>query len=97
MRAYVALDAEGLQRLRDGGPARGTRVVAASEDEQDEFDAMAEAAEHGPVVAAAEVEATDEVITLTEVEALHVDVDGSGDLAWYATQEVDVVLALLHP
>lgn len=97
MRAYVALDATGLQQLHDGGAAQGTRVVAAGEDEQDEFDAMTEAAEHGPVVVAAEVAGPDDPITLVEVEALHVDVDGTGDLAWYATQEIDAVLALLHP
>jgi hypothetical protein len=37
----------------------------------------------------------DQMVTLDEVVALHVDIDGSGDLAWYATQEIDVVLDVL--
>ncbi|MEH3034021.1 MAG: hypothetical protein PGN07_08260 [Aeromicrobium erythreum] len=96
MRVYVALDAAALARLDAGEPAQGERFVAASEDEQDEFDALETAAEHGRVVAVAEVDAEDDPVTLAEVEALHVDADGSGDLAWYATQEIGAVLDLLR-
>ncbi len=73
--------------------------ASASDDEEDEFAALAAASEAGSVVVVAEVDdpddGDDQAITLDEVAAVHVDVDGSGDLAWYATQEIDVVLDLL--
>ena len=60
------------------------------------FAAMSAAAETGPVVVAADIEAEFQPLTLDQVAAFHVDVDGTGDLAWFATQELDQVLDLLR-
>jgi hypothetical protein len=99
MRLYLTADAAALRSLRDGASVMLPAFAAASDDEEDEFAALAAAAEPGTVVVVAEVDdpddGDDQDIALDEVAALHVDVDGSGDLAWYATQEIDVVLKLL--
>lgn len=95
MRIFLGTDVVGLRALLADEPLRAEPIVAASEDEQDEFDAMQEAAQRGPVVVAAEVDSTDVPVSLREVEAFHVDADQSGDLAWYATQEIDTVIDLL--
>lgn len=99
MRLYLPADAAALRSLRDGGPVTLPAYVAASDDEEDEFTALAAAAETGRVVVVADVgdpdDGDDQAITLDQVVAVHVDADGSGDLAWYATQEIDVVLDLL--
>ncbi len=94
MRVWVAADAAALLELRDGKPLPGERIVAESEDEAHEHEAMLAAAETGPVVVVAELP-DDADLLLDVVEALHVDADGSGELAWYATQEIDEVVALL--
>lgn len=98
MRLYLAADSAAMRSLRDGASVTLPAFAAASDDEEDEFTALAAAAEAGTVVVVAEVDDPDEgdnqAITLDEVEAVHVDVDGSGDLAWYATQEIDAVLEL---
>ncbi|WP_375002837.1 hypothetical protein [Aeromicrobium sp. CTD01-1L150] len=94
MRVWVAADAEGLRALRAGDPLPGERIVAQSEDEEHEHDALLTAAESGSVVVVAEVR-DEEDLTLDLVQAFHLDADGSGDLAWYATQELDDVLAQL--
>lgn len=91
----MGADAAGLARLRDGEALGGHTVTAQSEDEEHELDALLEAADAGPVVVVAEVASADAPVTLDWVAALHVDPDGSGDLAWYASQELDDVLALL--
>jgi hypothetical protein len=95
VRIYVALDAEQLQQLAEGVRVTGPAFRAETEDEEDEHAALEEAASYGSVVAAADVEGSDDALTLDDVAAFHVDVDGSGDLAWYATQEIDVVLQLV--
>jgi len=99
MRLYLTADATALRSLRDGASVTLPAYVAASDDEEDEFTALAAAAETGNVVVVADVDdpddGDDQAITLEQVVAVHVDVDGSGDLAWYATQEIDVVLDLL--
>jgi hypothetical protein len=99
MRLYLTADAAALRSLRDGASVTLPAYAAASEDEEDEFAALAAASEAGTVVVVAEVdhpeEGDDQAITLDGVVAVHVDVDGSGDLAWYATQEIDAVLDLL--
>ena len=64
---------------------------AGSEDEEDDLAALEEASEHGFVVAVAEVDGSDDV-ALENIVSFHVDLDGSGDLAWFATQEIDAVL-----
>ena len=91
MRIYVAVDAELLERLAAGERIAAPAFHAASEDEEDELAALEEAAEHGAVVAAADVEGTDDV-SLDDIASFHVDLDGTGDLAWFATQEIDAVL-----
>ena len=99
MRLYLTADVVALRSLRDGASVTLPGFAAASDDEEDEFAALAAASDAGTVVVVAEVdhpdEGDDQAITLDEVEAVHVDVDGSGDLAWYATQEIDMVLDLL--
>lgn len=93
MRVWVGTDASGLRTLLAGEPLPGERLQAESEDEEHEHEAMLRAAEHGVAVVVAEVDA-EEPLTLDVVHAVHVD-DGTGDLAWYATQEIDVALAAL--
>ena len=99
MRLYLTADAAALRSLRDGASMTLSAFAAASDDEEDEFAALAAAAETGTVVVVAEVDdpddGDDQTIALDEVVAVHVDIDGSGDLAWYATQEIDVMLDLL--
>lgn len=99
MRLYLPADAAALRSLRDGASVTLPAFAAASDDEEDEFAALAAASGPGSVVVVAEVDdpddGDDQTITLDEVVAVHVDADGSGDLAWYATQEIDVVLELL--
>jgi hypothetical protein len=92
VRIYVALDADQLQQLADGVRVTGPAFRAETDDEEDELAALEEAASHGPVVAAADVDGSDDALTLDDVASFHVDVDGTGDLAWYATQELDAVL-----
>jgi glycosyltransferase involved in cell wall biosynthesis len=99
MRLYLSADAAVLMSLRDGGSVTLPAFAAASDDEEDEFAALAEAAESGTVVVAADVDEVDDgddqTVALDQVAALHIDVDGSGDLAWFATQEIDDVLERL--
>ena len=99
MRLYLTADAAALRSLRDGASVTLPAFAAASDDEEDEFAALAAASEAGSVVVVAEVDdpddGDDQTITLDEVVAVHVDADGSGALAWYATQEIDVVRELL--
>jgi hypothetical protein len=92
MRIYVALDADQLEQLSAGARVTGPAFRAETEDEEDELAALEEAASHGPVVAAAEVDGSDDALTLDDVASFHVEVDGTGDLAWYATQELGAVL-----
>ncbi|MGJ9413434.1 hypothetical protein ACHAAC_12080 [Aeromicrobium sp. CF4.19] len=92
MRVWVAADAELVRALREGAALTGERIAAESEDEAHEHEALLAAAERGPVVVVAEV-GEDDALTLDVVHAFHVDADGSGDLAWYATQEIGDVIA----
>ena len=89
MRIYVTADAPALRSLRDGGSVALPAIPTVSDDEADEFAALSKAAEDGAVVVVAEVGDEGQPVTLSEVQALHVDADGTGDLAWYATQEID--------
>ena len=95
MRRYFAGDAAALRSLRDGEPVTLPSFAPDSDDEADEFEALTLAAAEGAVVVTAEVGGDDQSVTLHDVEAFHLDADGSGDLAWYATQEIDEVLKLL--
>ncbi len=91
MRIYLAVNAELLEQLADGRRISAPAFRAGSEDEEDELAALEEASEHGFVVAVAEVDGSDDV-ALENIVSFHVDLDGSGDLAWFATQEIDAVL-----
>lgn len=95
MRTYLAASRDDLERLAAGEAVLCPASIAVSEDEEDEFDALAQAAT-ADVVVVADLPAADSAVTLDLVEAWHVDVDGSGDLAWYATQELGDVLAVLR-
>lgn len=95
MRAYLAVGREELTVLAAGGSITAPAFIAASEDEEDELAALEEAAEHAVAVAAAELDDPDGPLSLVHVVSFHLDVDGTGDLAWYATQEIDAVLSAL--
>jgi hypothetical protein len=95
MRVYLAVGRDDLTTLAGGGAVSVPAFVAASEDEEDELAALEEASEHGAAVAAAEVDDPDAPVTIDDVVSFHLDVDGTGDLAWYATQEIDAVLSTL--
>jgi hypothetical protein len=98
MRIYLGLSLDELVALRAGEPVTPAEAfVAASVDEEDELAALEEAAENGVVAAAAEVDDPDGPVTLADIASLHVDLDDSGDLAWFATQEITAVLELLAP
>ena len=95
MRVYLAVGREELTALAAGGSISAPAFLAASEDEEDELAALEEASEHAAAVAAAEVDDPDGPVTLDDIVSFHVDIDGTGDLAWYATQEIDAVLSTL--
>lgn len=95
MRVYLPAGLDDLVRLREGQEIALTAVVPASDDELDEFDALTAAAEQGDVVIAADVHSADTPVTLDRVASFHLDADGSGDVAWYAPQELDAVIDLL--
>lgn len=97
MRVYLGLSADELASLAAGEQVTPAEAfVAASSDEEDELAALEEAAEHGVVAAAAELDDPDGPVTLDDVASLHVDLDDSGDLAWFATQEVAAVIELVR-
>jgi hypothetical protein len=96
MRVYLPAGLDALVQLRDGQSISLPAVIPASEDELDEFDALTAAGEQGDVVVAADVDADDTPVSLDRVASLHLDVDGSGDMAWYAPQELDEVIGLLR-
>jgi hypothetical protein len=95
MRVYLAVGRDDLTALAGGASISAPAFTAASEDEEDELAALEEASEHAAAVAAAEVDDPDGPVSLDEVVSFHLDVDGTGDLAWYATQEIDAVLSAL--
>lgn len=97
MRIYLSADAGRLRLLREGGTITGQARVPDSDDEADEFDAMLSAALPGAAVVAADVETAQQPVDLASIAALHVDADSSGDLAWFAPQEIDQVIDLLEP
>jgi hypothetical protein len=96
MRVYLPAGLDTLVQLREGQDVNASAVVPASDDELDEFDALSTAAERGDVVIAADVERADSPVSLDRVASFHLDADGSGDLAWYAAQELDQVIALMR-
>lgn len=97
MRRYCATDIDGLVKLAAGEQVVLAGVVAASEDEDDEFDALWDAADLDVVVVTVEVPDETTPIALDLVAALHFDADDSGDLSWYDPSEIHDVIALLTP
>jgi len=95
-RVYLAVDAEALKVLASGARVTGPVFEAETEDEEDELAALDAASENGPVVVAADVERPEDGVTIDAVASFHIDIDGSGHLAWFATQEIDTVLRELH-
>ncbi|MCW2838588.1 MAG: hypothetical protein JWR55_71 [Aeromicrobium sp.] len=96
MRVYLGLSLDELTTLAGGGTVTPAEAfVAASVDEEDELAALETAGETGVVAAAAELDDPDGPVTLADVASLHVDLDGSGDLAWFATQEIAAVIELV--
>lgn len=95
-RVYAAANLDELLKLAAGESVLLTVNQAESEDEEHEFEAMLEAGERGPVVVAAEVSSPDAAILLENVEAFHVDTDGSGDLSWFARQELVHVIEIVN-
>jgi hypothetical protein len=97
MRVYLAVGREELTELVAGGSISAPAFLAASEDEEDELAALEEAAENAVAVAvaAAELDDPDGPVSLDDIVSFHLDIDGTGDLAWYATQEIDAVLSTL--
>lgn len=96
MRVYLGLTRDELIALEAGGSVTPAEAfVAASTDEEDELAALEEAAEHGAAAAAAELDDPDGPVALTDIASLHVDLDDSGDLAWFATQEIAAVIQAL--
>jgi len=97
MRVYLPAGLDALEELRAGRVVDLAAVVPASDDELDEFDALSAAGEEqGDVVIAADVERADDPVGIDRVASFHLDVDGSGDLAWYAPQELDQVIEHLR-
>ncbi len=90
-------------------PAAVAPVVAESEDEEDEYAALMAAADRSAersaarrVVVVAEVAGLDRPVPVRDWVAVHADTDDRGadadpddDLAWFATQEIDALLAQL--
>lgn len=97
MRVWVGTDVAGLRALDCGEPLLGERISAQSEDEEHEHEAMLTAATAGSAVVVAEVDRHEDLTYLT-VQAFHVDLDGSGLLAWFASQEIaQVITAVDRP
>jgi hypothetical protein len=106
MRCYVPATLDLLRLLADGGrlPDDVERIEAEADDEESEYDALMDAAVaavallDGPgrrVVVVAEVDSAGAPISLSDVVAVHCDVedrpadaDPDDDLAWFATQEI---------
>lgn len=95
MRIYVAASVEDLRRLAAGEQITSPAFVAATGDEEDELAALEAAAEEGTVAIAADADDPDGPIGLDDVASFHLDLDGTGDLAWFARQEIDTVLQSL--
>lgn len=96
MRIYLPAGLDALVQLADGESLRLPAVIPASDDELDEFDALIAAGEQGDVVIAADVDTAETAVDLDQVASFHLDADGSGDMAWYAPQELGEVIALLR-
>ena len=95
-RIYAATSLAHLHQLAAGQPIEVEVVAPESDDEEHEYEALLSAAEQGSVVISAEVDRANAPIRPQDVQSFHLDADGSGDLAWYAPQELDQVIGLLE-
>lgn len=91
MRIYFAASHADVEALAAGEALLGEQFVPDSEDESDEFVAFEKASNRGLLVIAADVDETGQPFGIDDVASFHVDLDGTGDLAWFATQEIDAV------
>jgi len=96
MRVYLPVGLSELRTLAAGEPIEVEGYLAVSTDEEDELAAVESAAADGAAVAVAEAADPDGPVALTEVEALHVALDDSGDLAWFAPSEIATVIELVQ-
>lgn len=96
MRVYLPAGSAELQRLVAGETIQIEGFLAVSTDEEDELGALEAAGEEAGCVVVAEVSDPDGPVGLDDVEALHVDIDDSGDLAWFGTQEIAAVIELVR-
>ncbi|MBC7594142.1 MAG: hypothetical protein H7288_09420 [Kineosporiaceae bacterium] len=96
IRIYLSATLGDVEALAAGQAVTADAFMPASDDEEGEFAAFGEASQHGPVVIAADVEAGGAPVTIDDVASFHVALDDSGDLAWFATQEIDAVLLALR-
>ena len=97
MRVYLPVGLDELAALAAGESVRVEGYVAASTDEEDELAALETAAREAPAVAVVETSGDpDGPATLADVDALHTAVDDSGDLAWFASQEIAAVIDVLR-
>ena len=94
MRVYVPVGVAELEKLAADQPIAVEGYLADSTDEEDELAAVEAAADEAAAVAVAEVDDPDAPISLAEVEAFHIAVDQTGDLAWFAPSELAAVLDL---
>lgn len=95
MRAYAPVGAPEVAALQLGESVTVELVVPATESDDDEFAALEQAASEAPVVAAIDVDDVPCAFRLADVAAFHLDADGSGQLQWFARQEIDAVLDAL--
>ncbi len=95
-RVYASADLDQLLRLAAGERVEFEVNEAESEDEEHEYEAMLQAAERSHVVVTAEVSVAGVGIELKDVDSFHLDTDGSGDLSWFARQELVHVIEILN-
>lgn len=96
IRIYLSAALGDVEALAAGQAVTAEVFTPASDDEEGEFVAFGEASRRGAVVIAADVETYGAPVNIDNVASFHVDLDDSGDLAWFATQEIDAVLLVLR-
>jgi len=96
MRVYLPVTRSELETLAAGEAIAVEGYLAASTEEEDELAAVESAADDGAAVVVAEVSDPDGPVTLIDVDALHIALDDSGDLAWFAPSEIAAVIEILQ-
>ena len=103
MRVYLPTTLDRLaQQHADGAVVVPDDVVLADDDSEDaEYAALMAAAEDSAdlvertgrrVVVVADIDDVDAAVPMRDVVAVHADVDETGELAWFATQEIGALL-----